>query len=428
MSALLYQILLYLAYPLVRLRLRLRARHEPEYGRRISERFGTVPPDVPAGAIWFHTVSAGETIAAAPLIAELASMFDASHRTPFLVTTMTPTGSHQVTVRLAGVVTHCYAPYDFRAGVRRFYDRVQPRLLVLMETELWPNLIGEAKRRGVPVLLVNGRLSERSARGYARVGGLTRQMLSGLRAIACQYPDHVERFIALGADPGKLSALGSVKFDVSPGDAHHREVDRLTMLFGTQGRAVWIAGSTHPGEDEVVLAAHRRVLAAVPALLLLVPRHPVRAADVLQLAREAGFEALRESEMSSAARADVIVCDTMGELQALYGLSDIAFLGGSLVGVGGHNPIEAAVCEQPLVIGPHVFNFPDVVAIFKEAGVLTMVADEEELAGVIAAALLDTEATHTAGKAAAALVRENRGATGRLLELLRAEIEAALAQ
>jgi 3-deoxy-D-manno-octulosonic-acid transferase len=245
---LLYGVLLLLARPLVRLRLAHRARRDPAYGERIEERFAHLPEGPRRGAIWFHTVSAGETIAAAPIILALA---DRHPHVPVLVTTMTPTGSAQVARLLGDRVAHCYAPYDFPAVVAEFFDRLAPRLLVLMETELWPNMLREAARRDVPALLVNARLSERSAKGYARIGALTRSMLESLRFIACQYPDHAERFLALGAPADRVGALGSVKFDIRLPIDHADRVRSMRERWALTERPVWIAGSTHPGEEEM---------------------------------------------------------------------------------------------------------------------------------------------------------------------------------
>ena len=498
MIRLLYQALLWLSLPAVLMRLEWRARREPEYGKRIAERMGRAPGRIPAGCIWFHSVSAGETIAVAPLIAQLASEFQADDAVQFLVTSMTPTGSAEVTRRLRSAVHHCYAPYDFRFAVRSFFDRVRPRLLVLVETELWPNLIGEAYRRGVPVVLVNARLSERSARGYRIIGRLTRRMLRQLEFVACQYHDHLERFRALGLRDEQVSALGSLKFDARLPEDHDARVAALQRNLGLGQTQVWTAGSTHPGEDELVLEAHARVCGSYPdSCLLLVPRHPVRGKDVAGLAERHGFTvhrlgatargeandpwghesvrqdvlrdypvnrveaALREQAKEQAGPApgdtpaslagptpgdtpanlseslgndhsaypgkpaQVIVCDTMGQLQTLYGLSHIAFLGGSLVPVGGHNPIEAALCSQPLVVGPHTFNFEEVVAAFAAAQCLSRVETPAQLADTVIAAFEDAAARTAAGARALQAVEQNRGATERLLELLRTRIDAA---
>ena len=420
----LYGLLLVIARPWVSVRLRLRARSEPEYGDRIQERFGRISSNLPVGPIWFHTVSAGETIAAAPLIETLIAEFP---QAPFLVTTMTPTGSAQVAKLLGHRVSHCYAPYDFPASINRFFDRVAPRLLILMETELWPNMLDGAEARGIPALLVNARLSERSARGYGLARSLTRRMLRSLNLIACQYPAHAERFLTLGASPKKLKVIGSVKFDVALPLDHGERVAELKARWQLDERPVWIAGSTHPGEEATVLAAHRLIREQFPdTLLILVPRHPNRREAVEVLIDRANLSQGRMSDGIDLGSCDVILGDTMGELLYLYGLSDVAFLGGSLVPAGGHNPIEAAVCGQPLVMGPEIFNFPDVAAAFLEAGCLTLVNDAAELAKVVVGCLGDPEGRRRTAQQAAQIVADNTGSTQRLVELLRAEVSAVL--
>ena len=351
----LYQGVLVLLYPLVRLRLWWRGRQEPAYRERVQERFGVVPNEIPAGAVWMHSVSAGETNAIAPLVTQLQ---DAYPELPFLVTTMTPTGSAQVQNLLGDQVAHCYAPYDFPWAVNAFFAKVQPRLLVLMETELWPNLIHAAAKAQVPVVLINARLSERSARGYRRISALTRPMLGQLTQIACQEAEHEQRFRALGASTGSLSTLGSIKFDKALPPEQEAKVAALSQQWQLAQRWVWIAASTHPGEDEVVLEAHQQLLARVPsALLLLVPRHPVRAEAVVGLAQQANLRVAKQTQADAlssdeVAQLQVLVADTMGQLQQLYGLADVAFIGGSLVPMGGHDPIEAALCRLPMVMGP----------------------------------------------------------------------------
>lgn len=422
MWRLLYPLVLTLAWPLVRLRLWRRARREPAYGRRVAERFGRVPAGIPPGCVWFHTVSAGETLAAAPLIAALTRRFPEQ---PFLVTTMTPTGSDQVGARLGASVHHCYAPYDFPWAVRRFYEAARPRLLVLMETELWPNLIAAAHRRGVPVLLVNARLSARSARGYRRLGALSRRMLGQLDVIACQYPDHARRFVALGAPAARVLTLGSVKFDLTLPADHPAQVAGLQQRFRFGG-GVWVAGSTHAGEEAVLLAAHARLRARHPDVrLVLVPRHPVRAAEVAALCRERGLSVAMQSEPSAAdAAADVVVVDVMGALLAWYGVADVAFVGGSLVAHGGHNPIEPALCGAPVLMGPSVFNFEDVVAAFRDGGALTPVADGEALTAALADAFDDPAAARDRGERGRQVVAGHGGASARLSDLIAGRIAA----
>lgn len=427
MARLLYQILLWLVLPVVPLRLWWRGWREPGYREGVAARFGRPPPELPANPVWFHAASAGETIAIAPVVRALAAEFPAA---PFLVTTMTPTGAVQARRWLGEAAEHCYAPYDFAFAVRKFLDRVRPRLLVLVETELWPNLIDEAHRRGVSVALVNARLSPRSARAYGRFPGFTRTLLQRLALIACQYPEHADRFVALGADPDKVRALGSVKFDAALPPRHEQAAAKLRKELHLHGRRVWIAASTHPGEDEIVLEAHRQVLERIPnACLLLVPRHPVRAASVKALAERRTLRAAllqdsgrAERSADGSAAAEVVVVAAMGLLQTLYGLSEAAFIGGSLAPRGGHNPIEAALCAQPLLMGPTVFNFAEITAAFVAADCLATVADAPELAQAVLAHFEDEDRRQAAGQRALQVVKANRGATEKLLGLLRGRL------
>ncbi|NOX49811.1 MAG: 3-deoxy-D-manno-octulosonic acid transferase [Gammaproteobacteria bacterium] len=421
-----YQIILWLVLPLVWLRLQWRGRKEPGYAVRQSERFGRVPPSIRPHPVWFHTVSAGESIAAAPLVQTLQADFP---ELPFLMTTMTPTGSGQVRQRLPDV-DHCYAPYDFGFAVRRFFTAVQPRMLVLMETELWPNLIAEAHRLEIPVLLINARLSARSARGYEKVWRLTHRMLSHVRFIACQSEQHQRRFIELGANPQTVETTGSVKFDVSLPVDFDATVMGLQKAFAWDDAPVWIAASTHPGEDEIVLKTHLELIEKIPGLkLLLVPRHPVRTDEVCQLVKRSGLTAAKQSELvithAADVAPDVVVGDLMGTLLYLYGVAQVAFVGGSFVEVGGHNPIEPALCGIPSISGPHQFNFTDVMSDLERVGGHVTARKAEQLEALLAGYLLNPTDRATAGDAAMACVAANRGASARVLELLRSRITLA---
>ena len=418
----LYATLLVLVYPFVVLLLIWRGARNPDYRGGRRERLGWAYAEVPRDVVWVHAVSAGEVIAAAPLIRRLMTMLPEIR---VLVTTMTPTGANQVRRLLGNRVSHCYAPYDFPWALRRFMKRVRPRLLVLMETELWPNMVRMSAARGIPVVLINARLSDRSARGYRRIAGLTHAMLRELTWIAAQYPEHARRFVELGAPPGVVDVVGNVKFDVEvPGDFRER-VAALKARWETSDRPVWIAASTHDGEDEIVLDAHRRILANWPdALLILVPRHPQRFDSVARLASD-GLVMQRMTD-ATGSRAQVILGDTMGQLIYLYGVAQIAFVGGSLVGHGGHNPIEAAALGLPLVMGPHDVNFASVVAAFEAAGCLHRAVDSTSLAESVSD-LLEHE-----GKRAEEVVRarevvsKNAGATGRIADRLALEISSSL--
>jgi 3-deoxy-D-manno-octulosonic-acid transferase len=405
----LYQIALAIALPFVALRLWWRGVADPRYREGRSERWGHIRLGLPTGALWFHTVSAGEASAAAPLI-RLA----AEHAGPVLVTTMTPTGADAVQRLLGNRVVCCYAPYDFGWVVRRFLERVQPRALVLIETELWPNLIALSRRREIPIALVNARLSERSASGYRLIGPLTRRMLGSLEMIACQYPDHAERFIRLGAPEDRVAVLGSVKFDVVLPPDLPQSVERLRARLGLTGRPVWIAASTHGSEESIVLDAHRSLTARFPTLaLVLVPRHPERFDEVARLASVSGFRTRRMTNEVASGEVDVVIGDTMGRLLELYGLASVAFVGGSLVERGGHNPIEPAALGVPVLMGPHDFNFADVSALFEHAGCLHRVTDTDSLVHAVARLLSDVPARTAESTNARRVVEQNRGATDR---------------
>lgn len=410
-----YDLLLLLALPLVWLRLFARARSEPAYAERRAERWGRVPDSVGRDVVWFHTVSAGEAIGAAPTIRALKARMPDKR---FLVTTTTPAGSEQVVERLGGIVDHCYAPYDYPWAVARFLRRVEPRALVLMETELWPNILRRTKRRGVPTCLVNARLSERSARGYARVSSLTRSMLQDVDHLFCQYPETARRFEALGADNARLEVTGSIKFDLDiPADLDS-EVARLRNEW-TPDRQAWIAGSTHPGEEEVVLSSHAELLHRFPDLLLvLVPRHPRRAAEVAALCDRAALTSTRLSEGASRrGKTQVLIVDVMGQLLYWYGVAQVAFLGGSLVPVGGHNPIEAAIHGTPMLMAGYRFNFAEITQQFEEAGCLGSV-DVGTLTGAVADLLGDPERRRSQGQSAREVIDANRGASDKLLARL----------
>jgi 3-deoxy-D-manno-octulosonic-acid transferase len=413
-----YRILLWLALPVVLLRLWWRGRRDATYRPRWQERFGFYSESLAQGTVWFHTVSAGETIAAAPTIRAMTA-----EQGPVLVTTMTPTGSERVASLLGDTVAHCYAPYDFTFAVRRFLTRANPRVLVLMETEIWPNLILEAKARGIPVILVNARLSEKSARGYQRFRWLSRRVLECFDLIACQTPEHAQRFIDLGVDAKRVQTVGNVKYDLDlPTDVEARAAE-----WAQSPRRYWIAASTHPGEEELVLHAHFAALESDPSLtLLLAPRHPNRAAELAILLDRAtqampitwcryGDWVAQAGPATSHCR--IVLIDEMGVLMPLFRLSEVAFVGGSLVPRGGHNPIEPASLGTPVITGPHDFNFAQVYADLMAARACQQV-NEASLTSVLVALLNDAEARKAMGAAASEVVASNKGAQQRTQDVI----------
>ncbi|NWD05856.1 lipid IV(A) 3-deoxy-D-manno-octulosonic acid transferase [Pseudomonas gingeri] len=417
MNRTLYTLLFHLGLPLVALRLWLRARKAPAYARRIGERFARGLPPMRQDGIWVHAVSVGESIAAAPMIRALLAQYP---RLPITVTCMTPTGSERIKALFASEprIQHCYLPYDLPWAAARFLDAVRPRLAVIMETELWPNHIHQCARRGIPVALANARLSARSARGYGRFARLTRPMLEEMSLIAVQTEVEAERFRQLGAHAECVEVTGSIKFDLSIDPQLLARAAELRGQWQAQQRPVWIAASTHEGEDEVVLAAHRQLLASHPdALLILVPRHPERFNSVFELCRQQGLPTVRRSTAEPVtAQTSVLLGDTMGELLFLYALADSAFVGGSLVPNGGHNLLEPAALAKPVLSGPHLFNFLEIAALMREAGALQEVDDADGLAVAVQRLFELPRDAQKMAEAGLKVMRANQGALQRLLD------------
>ncbi|WP_339080251.1 lipid IV(A) 3-deoxy-D-manno-octulosonic acid transferase [Pseudomonas sp. TMP9] len=419
MNRRLYTLLFYLVLPLVAGRLAWRAWRAPAYAKRIGERFSFGLPPLKPGGIWLHAVSVGESIAAAPLVRELLARYP---DLPITMTCMTPTGSERIQAlfggaEYAGRVQHCYLPYDLPWAAARFLNQVQPTLAVIMETELWPNHIHQCALRGIPVALANARLSERSARGYARFAKLTAPMLAKLDLIAAQTALEAERFRRLGARAECVEVTGSIKFDLTIDPALPTRAAASREQWQATSRPVWIAASTHAGEDEIVLAAHRQLLKLSPdALLILVPRHPERFNAVFELCQRQGFITQRRSSAEPVNAADqVLLGDTMGELLFLYALADSAFVGGSLVANGGHNLLEPAALGKPVLSGPHLFNFLEIAAQLRSAGALSEVTGVDDLAQQVARLWREPETAEAMRAAGLAVMQANQGALARLL-------------
>ena len=411
MPRLFYTLIFILLLPWILLRLLYRALRAPAYARRWPERFAC-GGDLRGGGIWVHAVSVGEAIAAAPMVRELMRRYP---QLPVTVTCITPTGSEQIRKLFAGQVGHAYLPYDLPWLQRRFIRRLQPKLAIVMETELWPNLVAEARHAAVPVVLANARLSERSARGYQRVAWLVRPMFAALDWVAVQTQAEAVRFADLGVRKEAMSVTGSIKFDLQPDAALQQVARELRGQWGE--RPVWIAASTHAGEDEQVLAAHRQLIAHLPdALLLLVPRHPERFAAVARMVRETGFALAQRSQGQQPGPAEqVMLLDSMGELMQFYACADVAFVGGSLVPNGGHNYLEPAALGLPVISGPHRFNFAEISQLLEGAGALVQVDSAEALAQQVQDWLAAPEQAQRVGAAGQAVVKANQGALDRLL-------------
>ena len=414
-----YTGLLYLLLPLALLRLYWRGRRDPGHRQRWRERLGFIPPRSESGYLWVHAVSVGEARAALPLIRALLARYPDQ---PVLVTTTTLTGSRQVQEALGDRVQHVYAPYDLPGAVARFLRKARPRIAIIMETELWPNLLRQCAVAKIPVLVANARLSERSARGYARIRGFTRSMLRNVTLIAAQAEADAERFRVLGAP--RVEVVGNLKYDLKLPDELLEQGRILRRERLSENRPVWIAASTHAGEDEPILEAFAQLRTHWPdLLLLLVPRHPERFDSVAALCQQRGFNIVRRSDQQSCRPATaVFLGDSMGELLLFYATADLAFVGGSLVSTGGHNVLEPALLGLPVLFGPHMFNFTEAEERLLEAEAARQVADAAELAVAVDQWLADPEQRRNAGQRGWAVVERHRGA----LMALMARIEALL--
>ncbi len=366
-----------------------------------------------APTLWLHAVSLGEMSAAAPLVRALRSRYPQS---PLVLTTATPTGRARARSLFGEGVDVRFLPYDTPGAVARFLDRIRPRLAVIMETELWPNLFKECERRGVPLVLASARLSAQSVSRYRRLGSLFRGIFSASSLIAAQTPKDAERFIAIGAQSARTRVIGNIKFDMELNEGAADQGRALRASFGS-ARPTWIAGSTHAGEEEQVLAAHAELPGDV--LLLLVPRHPDRFRAVAELlgSRGLGF-ATRSSGIPPDAATRVLLVDSVGELAALYASADVAFVGGSLVPIGGHNLLEPAALGLPVLTGPHHSNSQDIARLLLRQGAALQVNDARELAAALARLMADPAERRRIGAIGRQIVESNRGSVARLLELI----------
>jgi 3-deoxy-D-manno-octulosonic-acid transferase len=418
-----YTLLLYIIQPLIWLRLLWRSIKAPAYRKRWLERYGFCKNKVTPGGILLHSVSVGETIAAIPLIKALRQRHP---DLPITVTTMTPTGSERVRTMLGDSVGHVYLPYDLPCAMHRFFSILRPKLVVVMETELWPNMIHYLDRKHIPLIIANARLSERSANGYKKLPGLTRSLMQEITLIAAQNNEDGQRFISLGLPPDRLAVTGSIKFDIHVTPELKEKSAQLKHQWAPS-RPVWIAASTHDGEEAIIIQAYQALLNRFPNLLLiLVPRHPERFVVAKQLTEQAKLSYIsRSSGEEPSAATQVVIGDTMGELMLLYGVADLAFVGGSLIERGGHNPLEPASHGIPVLMGPHTFNFKDICRRLTEDGGLLTVNDADTLTNVIDKLLSDNAYRHQVGDAAIGTLLKNQGALDKLLALIEGNLPSA---
>ncbi|MYC24531.1 MAG: 3-deoxy-D-manno-octulosonic acid transferase [Gammaproteobacteria bacterium] len=409
-----YAIVSRLSLPVFLCYLIYRSIKEKEYRARKRERFGFVSSEIKTGSLWFHTVSAGEAIAAIPIIEAILQNRPSEH---VLATTTTPTGYEAIEKSFGSRIDLCYVPYDVPSCVNRFLKRTQPKALLLMETELWPNLVNFTARRDTPIFLLNARLSAKSASGYARMSDLTESMLKNVRMVASQYPDTAERFQSLGLPKDRVVVTGNVKFDLNDQIARLPEELQELETLQERGTLVWIAGSTHDPEEDVVLDAHRTILDQSPnTKLILAPRHVNRVQEILTSCESRGIRACLLSELDH--NSEVIVVDRMGILFPLYQYASVAFVGGSLQQTGGHNPIEPAFFGLPILMGPNRHNFAEVCSRFADRDCLFTVNNADDIAKKVLHFHRDSAARLRCYQGTRAVVQENQGALERVCTLV----------
>ncbi|NRD72051.1 lipid IV(A) 3-deoxy-D-manno-octulosonic acid transferase [Shewanella sp. VB17] len=414
MNRFLYSVLLYLLLPVLILYLAFRAAKSPGYRARWGERFGLTK--LKPSEILIHCVSMGETLAAIPLIKHILQAYPSVSIT---VTTTSPTGSAEVIKAFGDSVQHCYLPFDLPICVNRFIKQLAPKCCIIMETELWPNFVHQATKSGVKLMLANARLSSQSALQYQKRINLSRPMLQSLDMIAAQSDQAAERFMDLGVSPDRIEVCGSVKFDLTIPAGQMAQAKQLRQQWRDKSVPVWIAGSVHLGEFEAILLAHKRLLISKPdALLVIVPRHPEQFNLAAEKIIASGLSLARRSQQDEVnASIQVLLGDTMGELLTFYGAADQAFVGGTLIDNGGHNPLEPAAFGVPVYVGPKHWDFAEITGLLNEAGALTMISSAEELADELMAKFNDPLAYQAASQSCLRVVDANKGALKQQFEL-----------
>jgi 3-deoxy-D-manno-octulosonic-acid transferase len=411
----LYSLVFTLSIPVLLLRLWWKGRKNPAYRQRWAERFGFFKPPAQLGGLWVHAVSVGETMAAIPLIREFQKRFPGL---PITLTSTTPTGYQTAQTIFKDAVFQVYFPYDLPWCIEQFLKRIRPTRLIILEKELWLNCFWICHQKKIPIFIVNGTLSLRSLRGYQRFTHMKDQILQSITVVFAQSKTDAARFLALGLDPSRLMVTGNMKFDVNLKEGVEIAGKQYREMFGN--RPVWIAASTHIGEEEPVLAAFKQILVQYPdALLILVPRHPERFEWVAALLAQHGYNTVkRSSGLAVTRQTQVLLGDSMGELALFYAASDIAFVGASFVPIGGHNTLEPAALSVPIIVGPYVHNYVEITAKLVEAGALIQVKDSDALARAVLHWFENPADCKQAGSGAKEVVEKNRGAVKQIVDFI----------
>ncbi|WP_304636077.1 MULTISPECIES: lipid IV(A) 3-deoxy-D-manno-octulosonic acid transferase [Pseudoalteromonas] len=418
MARILYSLLLYLLSPLVVFYLYvLRGKKNKGYREHFAERFGF--SNLSHHDVVFHCASVGEVLAATPLIKAVQSENPAL---TILVTCNTPTGREQIKNNFKDAVSCCYLPIDFFFATNRFLKRIQPKVLCILETELWPNLMAQSNNIGTKVLVLNARLSAKSQQGYQKVMPLTKVIMQSISDLASHNQNDAKRFIELGLKPEKARVFGSIKFDITPTEEQLNKVAALKKQYNNE-RFIWVAGSTHPVEHELILTAHEKLLKALPnALLIIAPRHPEQFDKVAEVLKSSNLSFSRRSE-DNYTNQQVVLADTLGELQCLYGVANISYVGGSLIERGGHNPLESAAFSVAVLAGPHTYNFDHIYPELISAQGAKTVTDENNLVDTLIALSTDLQKTIKLGQQAQKCVANNQGAISRTVNLIELYLE-----
>jgi 3-deoxy-D-manno-octulosonic-acid transferase len=421
----LYRLVFLCLLPIVWLLLQFRSIKQKAYRQRLSERFGFLPRDLKAGGIIVHAASVGEVIALKSFIMQL---LEAKPNRAITVTTFTPTGSAQVSKLFGDRVQHCYLPLDSTLCVAAFLNKLKPQAMVFMETELWPNLIAQAREQGIKLLLINGRLSDKSMKSYRKLSWLIAPTINSFDKVHCQSQVNYENFLALGADDSRCKVSGNVKFDISVNKAIKDKQQELAQ-FVDEERLIWVVASTHKGDEDIVLTTFAALLKSFPQLLLvIVPRHPERFDDVARLCLERGYAITRRSTQENVtSESQVWLLDTLGELLPTCALASVVTMGGSFSDIGGHNPLEPALFKKPIVVGPNMSNFVEVLQqLTAEQGIVQLLEKNEaentniadDLLKEITAILLSEKTQQALGENAYRVVMQNQGASARSLKQL----------
>jgi len=401
----------------------LRGKKNQGYRAHFKERFGFVSKSlftVKTKPLVFHCASVGEVLAATPLIKALQKVHPNLN---ILITCNTPTGREQILSQFKNTVACSYLPIDFPFATARFLKRIKPQALCILETELWPNLMAISHKKNIPVLVINARLSEKSQQGYQKVAKLTHIIMRSITVLASHNKTDATRFIELGLEASKSHVTGSIKFDITPSEEQLAKVLNLKQLYSSNERFVWVAGSTHPVEHELVLLAHQELLKKQPnALLIIAPRHPEQFDKVAELLTQSPLSFSRRSQ-NNYNNEQILLADTLGELQCLYGAANVSFIGGSLIRRGGHNPLESAAFSVGVITGPHTYNFDHVYPELTKLKGAVVVDSNDELAKQLITFSQNTKACQTLGIKAAQCVTKNQGAIQKTLNIINQYLE-----